>query len=182
MSEDYRYPEEQYVLLGKIVKAHGLHGEVKIFSFSGSPENFTGYGEVHLVDNAGKVSEPFKIVQCRSHSKLAIVQLDTINGRNSAEKLEGLGVLLAKDQLPEVREDEYYWHQYEGKIVVDRQGTTIGRVENIFATKAQDILVVMSGGTEILIPVTKEIIVGEEAGQLVIDPPPGLLEINSGSE
>ncbi len=181
MAEDFTYPVGEYILLGKVGKAHGLRGEVKIFSFSGQPENFLGYKEVVLVNTSGKLSAPLVIEKIRAKGKTAIVQLASINSRDRAEEIEGRGVLLPKHLLPETGENEYYWHQYQGKLVLDQNGLTIGRVESLFTNGAQDILVVKSGEKEILIPITKSIFVRETADELIVDPPPGLLDLTNES-
>jgi 16S rRNA processing protein RimM len=66
-------------------------------------------------------------------------------------------------------------------LVVDLSGLTIGRVESLFSNGAQDVLVVKSGNEEILIPVTKSIIVSETAEEIIVDPPPGLLDLTNES-
>jgi len=181
MADDFSYPIDEFILLGKVGKAHGLRGEVKIFSFSGQPENFYGYKEVVLVNTSGKLSSALVIEKIRVQGKTAIVQLAAVNSRNRAEELEGMGVLLAKSLLPETADDEYYWHQYQGKLVLDQNGLTIGKVESLFNNGAQDILVVKSGEKEILIPITKSILVKETADELIVNPPPGLLDISNES-
>lgn len=61
MTEIFSYPSDKYVLLGKVTSARGLGGDVKIFSFSGQPENFSGYKKVVLVDTAGNLSQPLAV-------------------------------------------------------------------------------------------------------------------------
>lgn len=177
MTEEYPYQTDKYVLLGKITKAQGLRGEVKIFSFSGQPENFLGYQELVLISKTGIISSPLAVENLRIQGKTAIVKLASITNRNQAEEIEGRGVLFAKDLLPEPADDEYYWYRYEGKMVRDLNGRNIGRVESLFNNGAQDILVVKSGEEEILIPITNNIVVRETAEELIVDPPPGLLEL-----
>ncbi len=177
MAEGYAYPTDHYVLLGKIVKVHGLKGEVKIYSYSGQPNNFHGYNEVFLVDRTGNLTFPLDILKVRVQGKMAIIQLSSVACRNKAEEIVGCGVLVKKDRLPDTAEDEYYWYQYEGKLIEDLAGRIIGRVESLFNNGAQDILVVKSGAGEILIPVTKNIIVQETADALIVDPPAGLLDL-----
>ncbi len=177
MVKDFSYPSDEYVLLGKVAKAQGLRGEVRIFSFSGQPENFCGYREIVLVDSSGKLSPPLTVERFRVQGRFTIVQLASIKSRDQAEEIVGRGVLLAKSLLPDTADDEYYWYQYEGKLVIDQSGRTIGRVESLFSNGAQDIMVVKSGEEEILIPITKSIIVEETAEQLIVNPPPGLLDL-----
>lgn len=181
MTKDYSYPADEYVLLGKITKAHGLRGEVKVFSFSGQPENFSEYKEIVLVDTTGKRSSPLTVESLKIQGKTAVVKLTSVNNREQAEEIEGKGVLYSKLLLPETAEGEYYWYRYEGKLVVDLNGLTIGKVESLFYNGAQDVLVVKSGQEEILIPVTKNIIVSETAEELIVDPPPGLLDLTNES-
>jgi 16S rRNA processing protein RimM len=182
MAEDYGYPADRYLLLGKITKAQGLRGEVKIFLHSGQPKNLTDYPELVLVDTSGNVSEPLTILKSRAHGKAAIVHLATISTRNAAERIEGMGILLDRKHLPAVGDHEFYWHQYQGKLVVDVDGQFIGRVAHLFNNGAQDILVIKAGDEEILVPVTKSFVVGETADKLIIKPPPGLVELNGDSE
>ncbi len=177
MTENYSYPADDYLLLGPVTKVHGLRGEVKIFCYSGQPENFSGYKEVVLVDGKGNLSTGLTVEKFRVQGKTVIAQLASITSREQAEKIVGSGILLAKNLLPKTDKDEYYWYQYQGKIVVDLNGQTIGRIVSLFNNGAQDLLVVQSGEREILIPVTKSIIAGETVEHVIIDPPPGLLEL-----
>lgn len=179
MAEEFDYPADEYLLLGKIAKAHGLRGEVKMFLHSGQPENLQGYKELVLVDRSGELFGPLIVQKSRNQGKSAIVQFASVTSRSEAELIEGRGVLLAKRDLPAIDENEYYWHQYLGKTVIDLTGRMLGRVEHIFPNGAQDVLVIKAADKEILIPVTKEIVVGETAGELTIDPPPGLVDLNA---
>lgn len=182
MAEDYGYPADRYLLLGSITKAQGLRGEVKIFLHSGQPENLADYPELVLVDTSGKLSQPLAVLKSRAQGKAAIVQLATISTRTAAEGIDGMGVLLDKKHLPAIADHEFYWHQYQGRQVVDVNGRLIGRVAHLFTNGAQDVLVIKAGKEEILVPVTKSFVVGETAGKLIIKPPPGLVEINADSE
>jgi 16S rRNA processing protein RimM len=179
MTLNYVFPADEYLLLGKIAKAHGLHGELKIFLHSGQPENIAEYRELVLVNGTGVISSPLAILKSRIQGKAVIVQLASIGNRTQAEMVEDYGVLLARKHLVAIGENEYYWHQYQDKLVVDLEGNIIGRVDRLFTNGAQDILVIKAGNEEILIPVTRDILVGETTGKLIVNPPPGLIEINT---
>jgi len=178
MAGEYTFPEDTYILLGKVMKAHGLQGDVKFFLFSGQPENLGSYREIVLVDAKGRLSPPLKIARYRSQGKLAIVKLESVSDRSFAEKIEGMGILLAKDQLPQPSRDEFYYHQYIGKKVVDENGDSLGNVVDIFSNGAHDILVVAGHNEELYIPLVQDIIRDETESELIIQPPPGLLDIN----
>ncbi len=181
MLNDYVFPTDTFLLIGKVTKAHGMKGEVKIIFFSGQPENMSQYQEVVLVDSRGNLTSALAVDRSRKQGKIGIVQLATITDRNKAEAVEGMGVLLERKFLPPLADNEFYWHQYISKIVLDLEGRVIGTVDNIFSNGAQDIMAIKSGKDEILVPISRSIIVNDSGDKIIIDPPPGLLELNSKS-
>jgi 16S rRNA processing protein RimM len=181
MTDTFSFPTDRYVLIGKVGKAHGLQGEVKLYLYSGQPENVRSYSRLVLVSTAGGLSACLKILTCRLQRKTAIIRLESITNRESAEQMAGMGVLLDKEDLPKGNEGESYWYQYDGLPVKTREGRPLGRVTKIFSNGAQDILVVREGSQEYLIPILDTIIVRHTSEEIIIAPPPGLLEINSGA-
>jgi len=177
MAQDYSFPAEDFLLLGKIAKAHGMRGEVKIFPYSGQPENMKAYRELVLVNDRGSLSHPLTVQSSKVQGKMAITRFQSITSRDKAEDIEGAGVLIARKYLPELTEDEFYWHQYVGKTVADLKEQDIGKIETIFSNGTQDIMVIRAGNQEILVPISKSIVVKENAEKITIDPPPGLLEL-----
>ncbi|BCL60369.1 ribosome maturation factor RimM [Desulfomarina profundi] len=177
MTQEFSFPTQDFILLGKVVKAHGMRGEFKMVSFSGQPENLSAYKELILVDRKGTMSPALSVISTRNKGKMAIVHLESISDRTRAEYLEGMGVLLARKELPALKEDEFYWHEVIGKKVNDLTGVFVGTVGNIFSNGKQDILVIHDGENEILVPITRETIVAETGEAVTIDPPPGLLEL-----
>jgi 16S rRNA processing protein RimM len=180
MTDDYPYPVETYILIGKISEPQGLKGEVKIFSFAGQPENIEGYKKVVLVSPAGKLSPSYAVEKCRIKGKFAIVLLASVNDRNGAEAISGMGVLIRKEDLPQLNEDEFYLYQMEGLPVITTDGRRLGIVTSISSNGVQDLLVVQDADNEYLIPILDTIVIHHDAEKIVIEPPPGLLEINSG--
>lgn len=179
--KDFSFPTGEFLLLGKVAKAHGMQGEVKIFPYSGQPENISTYKELVLLDSKGNLSPPLTVINCRIQGKVAITRLNSISDRDKAEEIEGMGVLIARTQLPELDENEFYWHQYIGKNVKTVAGEIIGKIASVFPGGAQDIMVIKSGTKEILVPILKDIIVKERNEEIVIDPPPGLVELYTDS-
>lgn len=178
MGFNYSFSEETYVLVGTVSKAHSMKGEVKIFAFSGQPENISAYQSVFLVDSKGKMSPRLHIMSSRAQGKMAITLLATINSRDLAEKIEGMGVLLEKSALPDIGQNEYYWYKLIGKEVVDPSGLLLGIVKELFSNGAQDVLVISTDDDDILIPLVEGIVLNTSEQQIVIDPPLGLLDIN----
>jgi len=176
------HPEhyDDLVMIGEIVKPHGIRGEVKVYSYSERPENFKYYKKVILQEPAGSRKETHSIIKSREQGKVAILQLQGVASREAAAKLQGSKVWLKKADFPKLDSDEFYWHQMIGLQVFTDSGRKLGKVSSLFATGAHDVLVVTGGGREYLIPAKKEIIkeINGREKKLLISPPPGLLEAN----
>ncbi|PHR30561.1 MAG: 16S rRNA processing protein RimM [Desulfotalea sp.] len=171
-------PKDKYLLVGKTTKPHGLRGEVKIYSFSGQPENFLEYKELTLCDLKGQLTGPMAVIKSRVQGNTAVVKFAEIVDRSAAENIGGYEVFLLKEHLPAPHPGEYYWQQYEGKQLVHKDGAVIGIVKELFNSGAQDIFVVDTGNDEVMIPVIDDFIVEETDNTIVVNLPPGLLEIN----
>jgi 16S rRNA processing protein RimM len=172
--------QDDLVLIGEVVKPHGIRGEIKVYLFSEKPGNFKQYKEIFLQEPTGRGTEAFTVVKSREHGKLAILQLESVGTIEAAEDLKGRNIWVNKTDFPALGSGEYYWQQLNGLMVVTEAGQEIGRVSKLFNTTAHDIMVVTGAGHEFMIPVKGEIIkdIDEQGGKIVISPPPGLLEIN----
>jgi len=171
--------EDHWILLGKVTKAHGLKGEVKIYPYSGDPFGFRDrYQRLYLARDADAAPVGRAVRSARVQGKFVLVRLEGIRDRNAAEQMAGSSVYVPKQDLPDLEEDEFYLHQLAGRLLVDRRGTVLGRISGFLETAAQEILVVRQGEREFLVPVVGEYIVGIEAEQVVMDLPDGLLDIN----
>lgn len=170
------------IVVGKVVKAHGIKGEVKVYPFSGNPEDFRGYRQLALFDPGHDVSRPYTVEQSRVMGNLVILQLAGLSGRSAAEALRGWEVRIARELLPTLGPGTYYWHELEGLPVITDAGQGLGRITSLLATTAHDILVITGGGGEYLIPAINECVAGlaSDGKALVVTPPPGLLEMNAG--
>lgn len=180
MSDEFTFPKDKYLLIGKVAKVHGLKGQIKICSFSAQPENIESYRSLVFVTGDGQLSVPLLMVNCRVQKSNAIVSLQGVITREQAEKLNGLGVLIERDSLPPTDTDQFYYDDLIGLNVKLTNGEIVGTIESIFSNGAQDVLSITDGDQEYLIPVTEEFIAEINQEGVVITPPPGLLEINSG--
>ena len=169
---------KELLAVGKIVKPQGIKGELKVLPYSGVAEELVCYKEFFLSKNSEP--QPFKVLKSRAHGKFFVLQLSAVADRETSEQLVGREILVAKAAMPELSEDEFYWHELKGLRVVTEQGDILGTVTNLMATGANDVLVITGGGKEYLVPATDEILVTVNRGTktLVIAPLPGLLEIN----
>lgn len=177
-----RNPElqDEYVMIGKIAKPHGIRGEVKVYSYSGRPENFKNYKKIVLQKQPDSGTKIYKVNKSREQGKLAILELEGVTSRDAAEALQGSTVWLMKGDFQKLDPDEYYWHQLENFLVVTESGRELGKVTAFFSTPAHDIIVVTGKGREYMIPAKADIIreIDEQGGKITISPPVGLLDIN----
>ncbi len=164
-------------LLGYVIKPHGLKGEVSVLLDTDIPEAYTEMESVFLEIDQRLI--PFFISALSLKENRAIVQFEGIKDFAGAEALKGCALYLPDEALPEMGDDQFYYHEIIGYKVVDGQSGIVGEVTNVYASGKQDLLAVDHQGTEILIPVIDEIIsrVDREQKALHVDLPDGLLDI-----
>ena len=179
--DDYSFPTDKYVLIGKISKAHGLKGELKIIAFSGESQSITQHRKLILVSTQSQLSPALTVLGTRAGNKEVITRLEGITDRNQAERYCGYGVLVEKADLPVPGDDSFYLHELEGLQVRTEDGRVLGKVDGFFDNGIQDILVIKDSVDEFLIPLIPGMIVERNEEVLIIAPPPGLLEINTSS-
>lgn len=168
------------VLLGTVVKPHGIRGEIKVLP-AGRFEALPPCREVTLADPASGRTRLMAIEKSGSHERLLILRLQGIADRDSAEALRGWEVWVARTAMPPLDKDATYWHEVEGAAVTTTEGRQLGKAQELMHNGAQEVLVVQGEyGREYLIPVVEEFISHRTAdGTLVVTPPPGLLEMNA---
>ncbi len=167
----------QAVHVGKITKPHGIKGEVKILALSGNPEPFMAYSDVILVDKQLRMTKA-TVKRCRVNGRFAVAFLEGVTSRNQSEDLAGMQVWVDESYLPELEESEFYWRDAMGREVVTKDGQSIGKLINIFDAGGTDMMVVQTDLGEVLIPGQVEFIVDVSESGIVVDLPPGLLDIN----
>ena len=170
------------IAVGKVAKAHGIKGEIKVYPFSGRPDEFRGYKPLTLVEPGHGMSRSYEVEQCRPLGNLVLLQLAGLSERNTAEGLRGWEVRIARELLPPPGPGIFYWHELAGLPVTTDAGQELGQVTSLLATGAHDILVITGGGNEYLIPAVDACVAGLAADgkSLIVTPPPGLLEMNAG--
>lgn len=178
MTSSFSYPEEAYVLIGEVIKVHGLRGELKVACYSGQPGNIAHYRRLALIGKGETVPRGFALEGSRVKEKAAIIRLQGLTDRDQADLLVGHGVLVLREDLPPLADDEFYWRDVAGRRVLDAGGMDLGTVSHLFSNGSQDIMVVASGRNEYLVPVVAGIVVAIREDAVIIDPPPGLLDIN----
>jgi len=176
----FPFQEDQYVLIGTISRAHGLNGEVKIAVRLRQQEPFLHIDRLTLIGSDGRMTAPLKLLKVRQQGKQFIAKIDTIDTKEEADLTAGMGVLLLREDIAEPDSGPIFLSQFEGLTVRTKNpDEIIGTVATVENYGAQDIMIVRDGSKEYLIPMVDAIVVSHDEKQVVIDPPPGLLEINT---
>jgi 16S rRNA processing protein RimM len=166
------------VVVARIARAHGIRGDVVLEVRTDEPDRRLQVGSVLLTTPA--VAGPLTLQDVRDHSGRLLARFLGVDDRGAAEALRG--VLLEAEVDPDERPEdpeEFYDHQLVGLSVVDRSGTTLGRVADVVHLPGQDLLAVTrSDGGETLVPFVAAIVptVDLTGGRLVVDPPGGLFD------
>ena len=144
------------VVVGRFGAPHGVKGWLSVLSYTEPLDNIVSY-RPWLVEQQGQWHE-VEVVRTRPHGQRILVELKGVADRNAAQRLVGCQIGVPDTALPPAGEGEYYWKDLVGMEVVNEQGETIGRVAELFATAANDVIVVRDGAAEVLIPFVRKVV------------------------
>ncbi len=170
--------------VGRVVRPHGIRGEVVVEIHTDEPDQRFAAGAELLAESPHRRTGPparLRVAASRPHQKRLIVAFEGVEDRNAAEELRGVLLRVDSGDLPEPEDpDEYFDHQLVGLAVVDTAGERIGVVARIDHAPASDLLVVeRPDGRTALVPFVTALVpeVDLPGGRIVVDPPPGLLDL-----
>lgn len=166
------------ILVGKVIRPHGIGGLVRIVSYADSETTFEKAGTVFLKMPSGRYIEA-RVLDVRPHKRALLMSLEGVDSISSAEEIRGSDVFVNRDSLSK-DDDEAFWFELMGLSVYLDTGELIGKVSGIISSPAHDIYVVRQGAREYLIPGVHEVVeeIDLQAGRMVIRPVEGLLEMN----
>lgn len=159
------------ILVGRVVGAFGVRGEVKLESWTEPRSAIFGYRPWILRDARGNERELMG-VRGRQVGKGLSAEIPGVEDRDAAEAMRGTEVWVPRAALPKPAEGEFYWADLEGLEVVNVEGVAMGRVSHLFATGANDVLVARDGEREWMIPfVRPQFVTGIDldAGRVTVD-------------
>ncbi len=158
------------ILLGVVIGAQGLKGEVKVKTFTETPEKLGAHGPLHT-----RNGRKFTVTGVRQGKGTAIVQFEGVASRDAAEALTGIELFVSRERLPETEAHEFYHADLIGLRAEDTEGRSIGKVTAIHNFGAGDVIEVErdDGQGEVLMPFTREIVptIDIAAGRVVIAAP-----------
>jgi len=167
--------------IGRLTKAHGLKGGIKVEMFTDDPDGRFTPGAVFTLqvpDSSAWHNKTIELVELKWYNSHAVAFFKDVPDRSVAETLIK-AILWVDHDLAEVPEEEDAWfdHQLLGLSVM-RDGVKVGSVTAIDHFPAQDLLTVKTETGDVLVPFVKAIVsaVDVKAGTLTVTPPVGLFE------
>ncbi len=169
------------LVVGRVVKAHGIAGEVVVDVRTDEPfERFTP-GTSLRTRARDKTERTYVVGSVREHGGRLLVRLDGVIDRDGADALRGSLFVVDTAQLPPIEDpDEFYDHQLEGMTVSTSDGQHLGAVSEVLHTGAGELLAVRDDQRrEVLVPFVSAIVVSVSLADnaIVVDPPDGLLDL-----
>ena len=170
------------LVVGRVVKAHGITGELAVDIRTDDPDGRFAPGvSLRGRPSRGGAERHYVIESVRPHGDRLLVRLEGVADRNSADALRGTLFLVDSEGLPPIEDpDEFYDHQLEGMTVTTTGGVEVGTVAEVLHTAAGELLAVRDAdGAEVLVPFVSAIVVSVslEDRAIAIDPPEGLLDL-----
>ncbi len=165
-------PKQPRVCLGAVVGVHGVRGTVRIKPFTEDPEAVAAYGPVQ--DESGRHSYRLKVHGL--HKGVVLAAVEGVEDRDAALALKGARLYVDRAALPEVTEEDTFYHaDLIGLPVEDTGGRSLGRVAAVHDFGAGDLLEVETAeGESRVLPFTRAVVpvVDLDEGRIVVDPPP----------
>jgi 16S rRNA processing protein RimM len=147
--------EPDFLVVGKLGKPHGIRGEIVMDVYTDFPERLQSGMTLFI----GPQFEPLRLSNCRPHRRGMLVSFEGYQDRAEVAELRNQLVHVPAADRPPLPEGEYYHHQLLGLQVIDESGESLGRVEQILGTGANDVYLVRDrNGEERLVPATTEVI------------------------
>ena len=142
--------DEDLTIMGFIRGAHGIRGWLKVHADTQHADSLFDFPVWYL----GKQGnwQPYTFQDGAVQPKQLVAQLEGVTDRDMAEALRGCQVAVPRAELPPTEDDEYYWTDLIGLAVVNQRGESLGSVQDLMETGANDVLVVRGEHGQCLIP------------------------------
>lgn len=167
--------EPRFLVIGKILRAHGVRGEVRVLLHTDLPERFSWLKEVYVGERDPKL---IAVEGVRFHKEWVLLKLVGYDFRDQIDSIKGeLLQVPIEDAIP-LEEDEYFLFQLVGLDVYTDEDEYLGKLKDVIETGANNVFVVQSEGKkDILLPDTEEVVtdIDFENGRLTVHLLPGLL-------
>ncbi|WP_269531206.1 ribosome maturation factor RimM [Chitinimonas sp. BJYL2] len=144
------------VPMGFVAGAFGIRGWVKVVADTEHADSLLDYDTWWLGRNG--VWQQYAVKDAAVHPKHLSAQLEGVDDRDRAFALKGMTIAIPRSAMPQAEDGEYYWADLIGLAVFNVQGESLGTVDNLLSTGANDVLVIKSADAERLVPFVKAVV------------------------
>jgi len=162
--------------LGYVTKTHGLKGEIQIFLDVDVPEEYKNLESMFVLRSNSLV--PFFLEHIHINGNKALVKIDEIDHVDDAKDLVSAEIYLPLSFLPELKDDQFYYHEIIGFKLYDGE-KLIGEIKNVYTLSPQNLIEADHHGTEVLVPMNDQVItkVDKQQKKVFSNLPDGLLDV-----
>ncbi len=167
--------QQQFLVVGEILKPFGFLGEVKVKVISDYPKQLIKHKTVYV----GSDTRAFQVERARLHSGYVLFKFAGYDSDASVAKLRGELVQIPVEQAAKLKKNQFFHHEIIGLQTVTTDGQALGAVEQILETGANDVYLVRTPeGKEILIPAIKSVIkkIDLDSKTITVELIPGLVD------
>ncbi len=169
----------KYLLLGEVLRPHGIRGELRVRLFTDYPERIRQLETVYLGDSPDSSTViPYAVEAIRFHQGYGLLKLTIINDRDAADRMRQLLVMVDLEHAVPLEEGEFYLYELIGLNVITDQDEPLGTITEVLETGANDVYIVDSPTYgEVLIPALADTILKTDiaGGIMVVRLPDGLI-------
>jgi len=164
----------RFLVIGRVLKPHGVRGEVRVSPQTDLPERFGWLKVAYLGDEE---PQPVQVEGLRFHKSLVLLKLAGYDDRNAADSLRGMLIQVPLEDAIPLEEGEYFLYQLIGLTVRTDSGELLGELVEIIETGANNVFMVRGPQGEILLPDTEDVVtqIDFDSGLMVVHLLPGLL-------
>jgi 16S rRNA processing protein RimM len=169
------------LLVGKVVRPHGLRGLVVVeLETDFADDRFAPGAVVWRKGAAGADPVALTVAESRSHGSRWLVGVEGVSSVEGAEALRGTELRIPADAQMVLGPHEYYLHDLIGCDVRTVDGAPVGQVAAVYTGTANALLGVTRDGAEVLVPLIASMCpeIDVAGKRIVVDPPEGLLDVN----
>ncbi|MCK5541920.1 MAG: 16S rRNA processing protein RimM [Desulfobacterales bacterium] len=167
-------------IIGEVVGVHGLGGNLKVRSYAESIETYKPGINVKLKSSEKDDETWYEVLNASNHKKGILLSLKGVQDINLAQSLKGKEIFIKREDLPELEENAYFWQDLIGLEVLDKKRGSLGKIDSILQTGANDVFVVKTNKNgdkeEVLVPAIESVIISVniKEGTMEIELPKGL--------
>lgn len=149
----------KYYNVGKIVNTQGIKGEIRVISSTDFPEERFRKGNILFIEDSPNNLIEVKVSSHRIHKNFHLLTFVGINAINDVEKYKGKMLKISEDQLNDLDEGEFYYHEIIGCEVFTEDDEKIGKINEILSPGANDVWVVKRPGEkDLLLPYIVDVV------------------------